>query len=193
MRAAINSCKWIKGKVKAALNSYADGMRPVGTCLHGDMHPGNYLRSDAGDLWIDLGRFGYGDPDMDYASQYVLAYLTPKAMTKWVLLVDQAEYRRFVELYGQYYYGEDYLSPETQERLRRAVSLMLGTVMTKTPVAVLIFGGYVLGNVKVTQSIIRVIGLFVRKKAESSGNPAVQFVRNLVDAQALGVHHLVGH
>lgn len=40
---------------------------------------------------------------------------------------------------------------------------MPGTVMTKTPVAVLIFGGYVLGNVKVTQSIIRVIGLFVRK------------------------------
>lgn len=42
-------------------------------------------------------------------------------------------------------------------------AVMLGTVMTKTPVAVLIFGAYVLGNVKVTQSIIRVIGLFVRK------------------------------
>lgn len=163
MRTQINSCKWIKGKVRAALNSYADGMRPVGTCLHGDMHPGNYLRSDAGDLWIDLGRFGYGDPDLDYASQYILAYLTPKAMTKWVLHVDQAGYRRFVELFGLYYYGEDYHSPETQERLRRAVSLMLGTVMTKTPAAVLIFGSYVLGKVKVTQSIIRVLGLFVRK------------------------------
>lgn len=163
MRTEINACKWIKGRMKAALNSYADRMRPVKTCLHGDMHPGNYLRSEMGNRWIDLGRFGYGDPDMDYASQYILAYLTPKALEKWVLHVDQSTYRSFVELYGLHYYGEEYHSPEIQERLRCAVSLMLGTVIAKKRIAVPIFGPFVLGKEKITLFIIKALGLFVRK------------------------------
>ncbi|MDO5442920.1 MAG: phosphotransferase, partial [Bacteroidia bacterium] len=153
-RTQINSCRWIKKRTKALLNSYADGLRPITTCLHGDMHPGNYLRADKGDYWIDLGRFGYGDPDLDYASQYVLANLAPEYMTKWLLHIDHATYGRFLELYGQYHYGEDFHSAETQERLRRVICFYLGHAMTKSPAAGMIYGFYVRGREKTTRILV---------------------------------------
>ena len=164
LRKEINSRKWIKGKMKALLNSYADGMRPVTTCLHGDMHPGNILRAANGDFWIDLGRFGYGDPDMDYANQYMLANLAPFTMPKWILHIDRATYSRFVELYGRYYYGEDFYSAETQERLRRAVCLAIGHGMAQSPAGNFIYGFYVRGHEKITRAILWLISPFVKMK-----------------------------
>ena len=162
IREEVNSCRWIKGELKDILNSCADGLRPVTTCLHGDMHPGNYLRADKGDYWIDLGRFGYGDPDMDYASQYMLANLAPASMVKWILHIDSATYSRFVERFGEYYYGEDFHTPETQERLRRAVCLVLGHAIAKSRAGVLIFGGYLRGHEKRTRFLLKLISPLVR-------------------------------
>ncbi len=164
LRAEINSCRWIKDNLKKTLDSYADGMRPVTTCLHGDMHPGNILRTDKGDYWIDFGRFGHGDPDMDYASQFILANLTPAYMTEWILHIDHTIYSRFVELYGQYYYGDSFYAPETQERLRRAICLALGHGMTKSPAASRIFGHYVRGHAKLTKFLVRVVSLLIKSK-----------------------------
>ena len=157
VRKEFNSCKWIRGRMRAILNSYGDGLRPMTTCLHGDMHPGNYLRTDKGDFWIDMGRFGYGDPDLDYASQYILAHLAPESMTKYIIHIDHATYGRFVELYGRYYYGEEFDSAQTQERLRRAVCFLMGHGMTKSPAASLVFRNYILGNGKITSSLLRII------------------------------------
>lgn len=165
IRAQVNSCGWIKSGTKSILNSCADGMRQVTTCLHGDMHPGNYLRADKGDFWIDLGRFGYGDPDMDYASQYILANMTPKHMVKWILHVERDVYRRFVELFGKYYYGDDFNTPETQERLRRAVCLALGhAIAASSPAARLVFGPYIKGHERITAFIVRLIDPLVKVK-----------------------------
>lgn len=164
IRREVNFQSWIKGRKKALLNRYADAMRPVTTCLHGDMHPGNYLRTEKGDYWIDMGRFGYGDPDTDYASQYILANLAPEPMIKNILHLDRATYSRFVDIYGQYYYGPDFRSAETQERLRRAVCLVLGHAMCKSPKACRIFGLYVTGHEKITFFVIRFISLLMKNR-----------------------------
>lgn len=164
IRNEVNSCIWIDGKMKARLNSYADSMRPVTTCLHGDMHPGNILRTSKGDYWIDMGRFGYGDPDMDYASQYMLANLAPESMVKWILHIDRATYSRFVDMYGQYYYGDEFRTKETQERLNRAICLTLGHAMAKSPAAARIYGPYVKGHGWFTTAIVRLISPLVKKK-----------------------------
>lgn len=158
IRKEFNSCGWIKEEMKELLNSYADGMRPVTTCLHGDMHPGNYVRTDKGDCWIDFGRFGYGDPDMDYASQFILANLSPAPMVKWILHIDRKTYIRFLELFGRYYYGEDFHSSETQERLGRAICLTLGHGMAKYPAAAKVFGPYVDGHEWVSLMLMKLIG-----------------------------------
>lgn len=156
-RDKINSCRWMGKKVKRFLNSCADDMRPMTTCLHGDMHPGNYLRSDKGEFWIDMGRFGYGDPDMDYAVQFVLAELTPEPFLKQILHLDRATYRRFVESFGRCYYGDEYHSAEVQKRLKRAVCLLLGFEMTKSPLSGMVFGLYVKGHERVASFIIRLV------------------------------------
>lgn len=158
-----NSCKWVNRRLKKLLNAYADGLRPMTSCLHGDMHPGNILRTDKGDFWIDLGRFGYGDPDLDYASQFVLANLAPEYMSEWIIHLDHRTYSRFVELYGQYYYGDDFRTPETQERLRRAICVYLGHALAKSPAAALIFGPYIRGHEKLTFFLIRLISRLVKK------------------------------
>lgn len=157
----LDSCGWVKEKVKKQLQSYVAGLRPVTTCLHGDMHPGNILRTAKGDFWIDLGRFGYGDPDLDYASQYVLAYLAPEHMSKLLLHIDYTQYRRFVELYGQYYYGDEFRSAETRERLRRAVCVVLCHAIAKSAAAGFIYSKYVMGHEKTTRVFLKLINFFM--------------------------------
>lgn len=163
-RQEVNSCAWIKGRLKSILNDCADRMRPVSTCLHGDMHPGNILRTAKGDFWIDMGRFGYGDPDMDYASQYLLAHLAPASMVKWILHIDQPTYIRFVESFGRYYYGPEFDTPETQARLKRAVYLLLGSTIAKERVARLVFGSYIRGHEKPTLFLLKLISPLVKGK-----------------------------
>lgn len=50
------------------LNSLPDG----DTCVHGDMHFGNLLTTPAGNVFIDLGNFSYGNPLFDFAMMDLL-------------------------------------------------------------------------------------------------------------------------
>lgn len=60
---------------KAKLLKVVDETPETYTCLHGDFHPGNFIRGDQGDFLIDLGRLSYGNPIYDWAQWYFLSHL----------------------------------------------------------------------------------------------------------------------
>ena len=51
---------------------------PATTCVHGDLHIGNLVVCDAGNLWIDLGEFGYGNPLFDLGTAYFTSVMSTR-------------------------------------------------------------------------------------------------------------------
>ena len=45
--------------------AFIDKSPDADTCLHGDLHIGNVITDGQRSLWIDLGQFGYGEPEWD--------------------------------------------------------------------------------------------------------------------------------
>ena len=85
-------------------------------------------------------------------------------MVKWILHVDRDVYRRFVELFGKYYYGDDFNTPETQQRIRRAVCLLLGYAIAVRPAGRLVLGPYIKGHERITAFMVRLIDPLVKVK-----------------------------
>ena len=53
-----------------AFMAFLDSLPEPGTCLHGDLHIGNIIRTTGRDLWIDLGDFAHGVPEWDLGMMY---------------------------------------------------------------------------------------------------------------------------
>ena len=122
----IDSCGHIPERLKVLLRSYASAFADCTTCLHGDLQPGNIIRAGGKDYWIDAGRFGYGDPDLDFSSLYILSHLTPKCIVQDLCHISIRQMRKFTDSYGRAYYGERYGSPELRDKLEKAGLLRLG-------------------------------------------------------------------
>ena len=105
-RRQINSCGKFPDDIKKKLNACLDEMEPASTCLHGDIHPGNVITAGGKYYWIDLGEFGYGDPELDFGSLITLCEWTPKKVLDDLLHITRKQCREFTRLYGEYYYGK---------------------------------------------------------------------------------------
>ena len=64
---AIENCALMPEEHKAAFLKAVSELPDAGTCLHGDFHIGNAVRSEGKTYFIDLGDFAYGDPRLDIA------------------------------------------------------------------------------------------------------------------------------
>ena len=147
-RGMANRCPSIPHDILETINSYADEMRPTSTCLHSDLQIGNLIRSNGQDYWIDLGDFGYGDPDQDFSSFYIMANLTPKHVVKWLTHISRRQFRKFVNLYGHYYYGEQYDTQELQEKLKHVALLKLSRDISENPRVLSLYKDLYRGNDK---------------------------------------------
>lgn len=70
LRAQVAKTEFLGKERQAKLLRFMDDVEPMTVCNHGDLHPGNLIRCDAGTQWIDLGEFGYGNPLFDLGSTY---------------------------------------------------------------------------------------------------------------------------
>lgn len=113
----INACPFIAEDVKAKLNGYLDELTPSTNCLHYDQHPGNVITADGKYYWIDLGDFGYGDPDLDFGILIVMCEWTPKKVLDDLLHISRRQCREFTRLYGEYYYGERFHDKQLLRKL----------------------------------------------------------------------------
>ena len=129
-RRAIDRCPQFPDDVREKLRSCLDEMKPCTTCLHYDLHPGNVITAGGSDYWIDLGDFGYGDPDLDFGILIVLSEWTPKMVLDDLLHISRKQCRRFTKLYGEYYYGEQFHNPELLRKLYHAALLRYAYALT---------------------------------------------------------------
>ena len=69
-----------------ALN-FIDKSPDVGTCLHGDLHIGNVITDGRRNLWIDMGQFGYGEPEWDLGWMWTICNRMDGQRTDFILHV----------------------------------------------------------------------------------------------------------
>lgn len=116
-RTDINACAYFPKDVKDKLNRCLDELSSSTNCLHYDLHPGNVITAGGNDYWIDLGDFGYGDPDLDFGIMIVMCEWTPKKVLDDLIHLSRTQCCEFTELYGRYYYGERFNDPALLRKL----------------------------------------------------------------------------
>ena len=67
---ALDKVQFISRKNRQILKDFAQTIQDIKTCSHGDFNMGNLVLSGDKPVWIDLDRFGYGDPMFDIGHLY---------------------------------------------------------------------------------------------------------------------------
>ena len=67
---ALDKAQFISRKNRRILKDFAQTVQDIKTCSHGDFNMGNLVLSGDQPVWIDLDRFGYGDPMFDIGHLY---------------------------------------------------------------------------------------------------------------------------
>ena len=89
-----------------ALN-FIDKAPDADTCLHGDLHIGNVITDGQRDLWIDLGQFGYGEPEWDLGWMWTLCNQMDGKRSDFILHVTPETLKAHWNIFITAYLGTD--------------------------------------------------------------------------------------
>ena len=90
------------------LNAFARTIPEPATCVHGDFQMGNLVLSDDRHYWIDLDRFGYGDPMFDIGHLFLVCNVyAPMRRVQDIFHMTQAQFHRFWDAFASEYTGLD--------------------------------------------------------------------------------------
>ena len=103
---ALGRVQFVGRKILSTLEAFAQRIPDATTCLHGDFQMGNLILSGERHYWIDLDRFGYGDPMFDVGHLYMLCnvYSSMKAV-QGLFHMTQEQFHRFWDAFARAYTG----------------------------------------------------------------------------------------
>lgn len=165
-RYLISNCSTIPEDIRNQLMEDAEQLDGVTTCLHGDLHPGNMIRSGSNNYWIDMNSFGYGNPDIDMGTFLTVCTCSPRKVIEDLFHMSKRQFKRFFEVFGQEYYGELWHTKELEERLNRVLRLRYGTAIATRPKSAILFLPLLKGQ-KTKSAIIKLIADIAVRKYES--------------------------
>ena len=113
---AIDKVKFIGKKNRRIIAEFARTIPDEKTCIHGDFNMGNLICSEGNYYWIDLDRFGYGDPmfDIGHLFQICNVYSSMKQVQD-IFHMSEKQLKRFWAAFAKAYTGEE--TPEAFNRL----------------------------------------------------------------------------
>ena len=105
---ALEKVQFISKKNRRILSDFARTIEDKTTCVHGDFQTGNIIRSGEGYFWIDLDRFGYGDPLFDVGHLFLVCNVySPMKQVQDIFHMGEAQLRSFWVAFARAYTGED--------------------------------------------------------------------------------------
>ena len=102
---AIENCSLMPAEHKAAFLKAVSELPDADTCLHGDFHIGNAVRSQGRTYFIDLGDFAYGDPRLDIAEFKLPVFLMNEERTQEIFHMSKDLLVRCWKTFLKHYYG----------------------------------------------------------------------------------------
>lgn len=113
---AINLVKFIGPKNRRIIAEFAGTIQEADTCIHGDFNPGNIIFSEGNYYWIDLDRFGHGDPMFDIGHLFLICNIySSMKQVQDIFHMSQEQLHRFWKAFAKTYTGEE--NPEEFNRL----------------------------------------------------------------------------
>lgn len=105
---ALDKVQFIGKKDRQMLKAFADSVQDAGTCSHGDFNMGNLIIADGQPFWIDLDRFGYGDPmfDIGHLFQICNTYASLKQVQD-IFHMNKEQLNSFWDAFAKAYTGEE--------------------------------------------------------------------------------------
>ena len=115
--AAVDASKDYGSTQKARMHAFIDAAPDATTCLHGDMHIGNIIRSGNLDYWIDLADFRYGHPYFDLGMLWFVCVANEsEEMAQQLFHLSHAQMLQVWAVFVKYYF-EGALTTEEADRL----------------------------------------------------------------------------
>lgn len=113
---AIGKARFIGKKNREIIAQFARTIPEEKTCVHGDFSMANIIVSEGNYYWIDLDRFGYGDPmfDIGHLFQICNVYSSMK-LVQDIFHMSEEQLKRFWTAFAKAYTGEE--TPEAFNRL----------------------------------------------------------------------------
>lgn len=105
---ALEKVQFIGEKRRRILVDFARSVGDAPTCLHGDFNTGNLILAEGGYYWIDLDRFGHGDPMFDLGHLYLICNVyAPMRQVQELFHMTEAQLRRFWDAFAKAYTASD--------------------------------------------------------------------------------------
>lgn len=103
---ALGRVQFVGRKTLSALETFAQRIPDATTCLHGDFQMGNLILSGERHYWIDLDRFGYGDPMFDVGHLYMLCNVySSMKYVQGLFHMTRDQFHRFWDAFARAYTG----------------------------------------------------------------------------------------
>lgn len=103
---ALGRVQFVGRKTLSTLEASAQRIPDANTCLHGDFQMGNLILSGGRHYWIDLDRFGYGDPMFDVGHLYMLCNVySSMKYVQGLFHMTRDQFHRFWNAFARAYTG----------------------------------------------------------------------------------------
>ncbi len=105
---ALDKASFVSKKDMELIRAFVDTIPDSGTCVHGDFQTGNLIYSQGKYYWIDLDRFGHGDPMFDIGHLFLLChYYASLKQVQDIFHMTFDQFQRFWDAFAKAYTGKD--------------------------------------------------------------------------------------
>ena len=105
---ALDKVQFISRKNRQILKDFAQTIQDIKTCSHGDFNMGNLVLSGDKPVWIDLDRFGYGDPMFDIGHLYQICNVyAPMKQVQDIFHMTEQQLNLFWVAFAKAYTGQE--------------------------------------------------------------------------------------
>ena len=105
---ALDKVQFVSRKNRRILKDFARTIQDIKTCSHGDFNMGNLVLSGDKPIWIDLDRFGYGDPMFDIGHLYQICNVyAPMKQVQDIFHMTEPQLHLFWDAFAKAYTGQD--------------------------------------------------------------------------------------
>ena len=131
---ALGRVQFVGRKTLSTLETFAQRIPDATTCLHGDFQMGNLILSGERHYWIDLDRFGYGDPMFDVSHLYMLCNVySSMKYVQGLFHMTQKQFHRFWDAFARAYTGSADHADFDREAARLASLPVSISIMRPSP------------------------------------------------------------
>ena len=141
---AVERATFVSRRNREKMRAFIETIPENTHCVHGDFQTGNLIQAGADYYWIDLDRFGYGDPMFDIGHLFLICHIY--ALMKRVqdiFHMTQEQFHRFWDAFAKEYTGQDdHAAFDAQAGRFAALDVNLRNVFQKSNFIEKIFFGF---------------------------------------------------